>query len=175
MYLWRRIRKAMKYIFLGYMGAGKTTLGKSFANAKKIPFTDLDELLEEVLGTSVGEFMEEKGELAFRKKEHEVLLDWIETSSEEAVLSLGGGTPVFYGHMDVLNEVGETVYLDVSVAELAKRLETDSDRPLLKDSGDKMEFIAKHLFERRPFYLQAKHRIKGDQLTLEDALALFEY
>lgn len=164
----------MKYIFLGYMGAGKTTLGAAFAAAKKIPFLDLDALLEQEIGGSIAEFMEHKGELAFRKKEHEVLMEWVKSSPEASVLALGGGTPVFYNHMETLNEVGETVYLDVSVAELAKRLEEDTDRPLLKNQGDKMEFIAKHLFERRPFYFQAKHRIQGDQLTIEDALALFD-
>ena len=164
----------MKYIFLGYMGAGKTTLGAAFAAAKKIPFVDLDALLEQELGGSIAEFMEQKGELAFRKKEHEVLMEWVKSSPEASVVALGGGTPVFYNHMETLNEVGETVYLDVSVAELAKRLEEDTDRPLLKNQDDKMEFIAKHLFERRPFYFQAKHRIQGDQLTVEDALALFD-
>ncbi|MGB1184729.1 MAG: shikimate kinase [Schleiferiaceae bacterium] len=164
----------MKYIFLGYMGAGKTTLGAAFAAAKKIPFVDLDALLERELGGSIAEFMEQKGELAFRKKEHEVLMEWVKSSPEASVVALGGGTPVFYNHMETLNEVGETVYLDVSVAELAKRLEEDTDRPLLKNQDDKMEFIAKHLFERRPFYFQAKHRIQGDQLTVEDALALFD-
>jgi len=164
----------MKYIFLGYMGAGKTTLGAAFAAAKKIPFVDLDALLEQELGGSIAEFMEQKGELAFRKKEHEVLMEWVKSSPEASVVALGGGTPVFYNHMETLNEVGETVYLDVSVAELAKRLQEDTDRPLLKNQDDKMEFIAKHLFERRPFYFQAKHRIQGDQLTVEDALALFD-
>jgi len=165
----------MKYIFLGYMGAGKTTLGAAFAAAKKIPFLDLDALLEQEIGGSIAEFMEHKGELAFRKKEHEVLMEWVKSSPEASVLALGGGTPVFYNHMETLNEVGETVYLDVSVAELAKRLEEDTtDRPLLKNQGDKMEFIAKHLFERRPFYFQAKHRIQGDQLTMKDALVLFD-
>jgi len=156
------------------MGAGKTTLGASFAAAKKIPFVDLDALLEQELGGSIAEFMEHKGELDFRKKEHEVLMEWVKSSPEASVVALGGGTPVFYNHMETLNEVGETVYLDVSVAELAKRLEEDTDRPLLKNQDDKMEFIAKHLFERRPFYFQAKHRIQGDQLTVEDALALFD-
>lgn len=164
----------MKYIFLGYMGAGKTSLGSSFAAAKKIPFMDLDAMLEQSFEMSVVEFMELKGELAFRKKEHEILMEWIEHSPEDVVLSLGGGTPVFYDHMDVLNAVGETVFIDVSLAELAKRLEKDTNRPLIKNQGDKMEFIAKHLFERRPFYFKAKHRIQGDQLTVEDALALFE-
>lgn len=168
MYLCEANHKFMIYILLGYMGSGKSTLGKALAEEQNIPFYDLDVMVEEAVGRSISSLIEEKGELAFRKKEHEVLEQWIENRPQRAVLALGGGTPVFYNHMDSLNEVGETVYLDVSVMELAARLEDVSDRPLLQNADDRAEFVAKHLFERREFYLKAKHRLKGDALCVDD-------
>jgi shikimate kinase len=72
--------------------------------------------------------------------------------------------------MTFCNEVGRTVWLDVSVGELAQRLQYDTDRPLLQNENDRVEFIAKHLFERRPYYYQAQHRIAGDNLQVSDLL-----
>ena len=86
-------------------------------------------------------------------------------------MALGGGTPVFYDHMALLNEVGRTVFLDVSIGELAQRLKGSTDRPLIKSHEDLVEFVAKHLFERRPYYSQAQVRVKGDDLEVKDLTA----
>lgn len=163
----------MIYILLGYMGSGKTSLGKAVSELKNIPFFDLDQQIEASLGTSIADFIDKKGELVFRKLEHEQLLSLLENIPSESVLAVGGGTPVFYDHMDLLNHAGITVYLDVSVLELAKRLKNDVQRPLINNQDDLAEFVAKHLFERRPYYSRAMHRIKGDQLTAEDVLSCF--
>jgi shikimate kinase len=114
--------------------------------------------------------MADKGELAFRKVEHSVLERLLAEDQDNVVVALGGGTPVFYNHMEVLNAAGTTVFLDVSVVELAHRLEKDMDRPLINGKDDVAEFVAKHLFERRPFYSLAQHRVKGDALTVEAIL-----
>jgi shikimate kinase len=160
-----------KIIFvLGYMASGKSTLGAALAKELGRPFYDLDVEIERELGTSISKYMEEKGELSFRKKEHEALLNLVERAPKDAVIALGGGTPVFYDHMTFCNEVGRTVWLDVSVGELAQRLQYDTDRPLLQNENDRVEFIAKHLFERRPYYYQAQHRIAGDNLQVSDLL-----
>ena len=162
-------------VLLGYMGSGKTTLGKVLANQLGYRFLDLDQELVAHLGTSVRDFIETKGELAFRKAEHAVLLSILDQHQEEVVLALGGGTPCFYDHMTLLNAWGHTVYLEVSVKELARRLEPQlSERPLLKASTDLMEFVAKHLFERGHFYAEAKQRITDDQLTVEKLVSLLE-
>jgi len=160
----------MRYFLLGYMGSGKSTLGKALSQDLGVNFVDLDELITEDIGKSITSFMEDKGELAFRKVEHDVLERILMSGAEDVVVALGGGTPVFYNHMEALNAAGTTVFLDVSVVELARRLEKDVDRPLIKDKGDVAEFVAKHLFERRPFYGLAQHRVKGDALTVEDLL-----
>jgi shikimate kinase len=160
----------MRYFLLGYMGSGKSTLGKALSEHLGADFVDLDERITEDIGKSIASFMEDKGELAFRKVEHNVLERFLTGGAEDVVVALGGGTPVFYNHMEALNAAGTTVFLDVSVVELARRLEKDVDRPLIKDKGDVAEFVAKHLFERRPFYSLAQHRVKGDALTVETIL-----
>ncbi len=160
----------MRYFLLGYMGSGKTTLGKALSEHLGVDFVDLDVRITAEIGRSIVSFMEDKGELAFRKVEHTVLERLLSESQEDVVVALGGGTPVFYNHMEALNAAGTTVFLDVSVVELARRLEKDVDRPLIKDKDDVAEFVAKHLFERRPFYSLAQHRVKGDALTVEAVL-----
>ena len=160
----------MRYFLLGYMGSGKTTLGKALSEHLGVDFVDLDVRITAEIGRSIASFMEDKGELAFRKVEHTVLERLLSESQDYVVVALGGGTPVFYNHMEALNAAGTTVFLDVSVVELARRLEKDVDRPLIKDKDDVAEFVAKHLFERRPFYSLAQHRVKGDALTVEAIL-----
>lgn len=161
----------MRIFLLGYMASGKSTLGAALADALNCAFVDLDGLLEGKLGMPVGAYIEEKGELSFRKAEHEALVSWFEEGPKDAVMALGGGTPVFYDHMALLNEVGRTVFLDVSIGELAQRLKGSTDRPLIKSQEDLVEFVAKHLFERRPYYSQAQVRVKGDDLEVKDLTA----
>lgn len=158
----------MRIFLLGYMASGKSTLGEALADALDYAFVDLDGLLEGKLGMPVGAYIEQKGELSFRKAEHEALVSWLEEGPKDAVVALGGGTPVFYDHMALLNEVGRTVFLDVSIGELAQRLKGSTDRPLIKSQEDLVEFVAKHLFERRPYYSQAQMRVKGDELEVKD-------
>lgn len=161
----------MRIFLLGYMASGKSTLGAALADALNCAFVDLDGLLEGKLGMPVGAFIEQKGELSFRKAEHEALVSWLEEGPKDAVVALGGGTPVFYDHMALLNEAGRTVFLDVSIGELAQRLKGSTDRPLIKSQEDLVEFVAKHLFERRPYYSQAQVRVKGDDLEVKDLTA----
>ena len=164
----------MRIFLLGYMASGKSTLGAALADALNVAFVDLDGLLEGQLGMPVGTYIEEKGELSFRKAEHEALVSWLEEGLEDAVVALGGGTPVFYDHMALLNEAGRTVFLDVSIGELAQRLQGSTDRPLIKSQEDLVEFVAKHLFERRPYYSQAQVRLKGDALGVAELRAALE-
>ncbi|MDA9052347.1 AAA family ATPase [Schleiferiaceae bacterium] len=160
----------MRYFLLGYMGSGKSTLGKVLSQRLGVGFVDLDVRITEQIGQSIASYMADKGELAFRKVEHSVLERLLTEDQDNVVVALGGGTPVFYNHMEALNAAGTTVFLDVSVVELAHRLEKDMDRPLIKGKDDVAEFVAKHLFERRPFYSLAQHRVKGDALTVEAIL-----
>ena len=161
----------MKVFLIGYMASGKSTLGKTLAKALALPFIDLDVEIERTEGTSISEIVDSKGELHFRKIESGVLNELLE-QNDTGVFALGGGTPVFYNHMELLNTEGETIFLDVPVGELARRLEGDIKRPLIQNKEDVAEFVAKHMFERRPYYSQAKHRIAGPSISVEELKAV---
>jgi len=161
----------MKVFLIGYMASGKSTLGKALAGALMLPFIDLDVEIERTERTSISEIVDSKGELHFRKIESGVLNELLE-QNDTGVFALGGGTPVFYNHMELLNAEGETIFLDVPVGELARRLEGDIKRPLIQNKEDVAEFVAKHMFERRPYYSQAKHRIAGPSISVEELKAV---
>ena len=142
------------------MGSGKSTTGKDLAKALGYEFIDLDQYIEQKYDTTITELFNQFGELGFRKREreslHEVLI------KPNVVLSLGGGTPVYYDNIDVINSHSESFYLRVQLPHLVKRLENKrSTRPLIAHLDDEQltEFVAKHLFERNPFYQKAKHTI----------------
>lgn len=147
----------MKRIFLiGYMGAGKTTVGKELSRRLGLSFIDLDCYIEGRYHKTVGQLFEEKGEEAFREMERRMLREV--ALFEDVLVSTGGGAPCFFDNMEFMNEIGITVYLKVSVDELAKRLEMcKNTRPVLKGrSGKELSaFIAESLQKRSPFYMKA--------------------
>lgn len=152
----------MKIVLLGYMGSGKSTIGQLLAAQLGIPFVDLDTYLEAKLGSSIPSIFASKGEIYFRKKEHE-FLEEVMASPTKQVIALGGGTPCYSGNMHtVLQHTPYVFYLMLPVPELAWRLQKEkANRPLIRDIPDAElpDFIGKHLFERRPFYSQATHTI----------------
>lgn len=164
----------MKIVLVGYMGSGKTTIGKLLANKLKISFLDLDEVIEQGLEDSISNIFNGKGEIFFRKKEHEYLIDVL-SKKEQLILSTGGGTPCYSGNMEtMLNLADHVFYLKVSIPGLVKRLLLEKEhRPLIKniDNGDLPEFIGKHLFERNNFYLKANHIIECDDKDPETLVA----
>lgn len=147
----------MKRIFLiGYMGAGKTTVGKDLARRMGLSFIDLDCYIEGRYLKTVGQIFAEKGEDAFRDIERRMLREV--ATFEDVLISTGGGAPCFFDNMEFMNEAGTTVYLKVSVEELAKRLETcKTTRPVLKGrSGNELRaFIGESLEKRTPHYMTA--------------------
>ena len=156
----------MTRIFLiGYMGAGKTTLGKAFARAIGLTFVDLDWYIEERYHKTVRQIFEERGEDGFRELEKRMLHETGEF--ENVVISVGGGTPCFFDNMDYMNAVGETVFLDVDVKVLFRRLKVaKQQRPLLANKTDEelMTFIVEALQKRLPFYSKAKYVFNGERL-----------
>jgi len=147
----------MKRIFLiGYMGAGKTTVGKDLAERTGLSFIDLDNYIESRFHKTVGQLFEEKGESGFREIEHRLLQEV--ASFEDIIVSTGGGAPCYLDNMEYMNNMGTTIYLKVSVDELVKRLELcKHTRPILKNrSGEELkEFITESLERRSLFYEQA--------------------
>ena len=162
-----------KIILLGYMGSGKTTVGKLLANSLELPFRDLDDVITTRLHATIPEIFEEKGEIFFRKKEAEILEEILQTP-RSLVLASGGGTPCYGNNLDAMLAHGSTViYLHYSVPALAERLLAQRDqRPMIShiSDDDLPEFIGKHLLERSPYYNKADLIIKADGLSPEELL-----
>ncbi len=157
----------MKRIILtGYMGAGKTTVGKELAKALNMTFYDLDWYVESRMRQTVKNIFDERGEEGFRKIEHNMLHEVAEF--EDVVISCGGGTPCFFDNMDYLNKQGETVYLKASPEVLREHLKMGKGvRPLLlnKSESEILEFIKEQLADREQFYLKAKHVLSVNQMN----------
>ena len=150
---------------IGYMGAGKTTLGKAFARAMGLTFVDLDWYIEERFHKTVSQLFAERGEEDFRELEKRMLHEVAEF--ENVVISTGGGTPCFFDNMEYMNSMGDPVFLDVDVNVLFRRLKVaKQQRPLLAQKNDEelMEFIVGALQKRMPFYTKAKHVFNAEKL-----------
>ncbi|XLS30356.1 shikimate kinase [Flavobacteriaceae bacterium M23B6Z8] len=159
-------------ILIGYMGSGKSTLGKVLASELQKEFFDLDALIEEREQHSIRDIFEKKGEIYFRKLERKVLEELLNKNSD-IILSLGGGTPCFGDNTEIIKKASQNVfYLKLSVQELTKRLlKEKEDRPLishLKSEEALEDFVRKHLFERNFYYLQAHHVLNADAKLPEE-------
>ena len=155
----------MNRIFLiGYMGSGKTTVGKLLAARLGYSFIDMDVHIEEKLFKSVSQIFAEFGEEQFRLLEQQSLHEIAQF--DHAVISTGGGAPCYFDNMDYMNGRGYTVYLKLSPEELAERLETShaNKRPLLANrKGEELkQFIAEGLAGRESFYAKAAYTVSGD-------------
>lgn len=153
----------MKIVLLGYMASGKTTVGKVLSKKLFLPFIDLDKYIAKREQASIAEIFNEKGEIYFRKKEHQYLKELL-ASDSKFVLSLGGGTPCYAGNMDIITSNNDTIsiYLEANIPTIIERLHHGKEkRPLVaRLTNDKLtEYVAKHLFERRNFYQKAKHKV----------------
>lgn len=162
----------MTPVFLiGYMGCGKSTLGRNVSIMTGIPFIDLDNYIETRYHATVREIFALHGEAGFREIEQRMLHEVGEF--EDVIIACGGGTPCFFDNMDYMNEAGTTVFLDTSLPKLHTRLMRGRHkRPLIadKDECQLREFIVEALEKRRPFYSQAKINFKGDNLETEQQI-----
>ncbi|MCM1108191.1 MAG: shikimate kinase [Clostridium sp.] len=148
----------IRIALIGYMGAGKTTIGRILAKELDVPFYDLDWYIEERFHKTVAQIFAEKGEDGFRQMEQQMLHEVAEF--ENIVLSCGGGTPCFFDNMDYLNQQADTVYLKASPEILFQHLKMGkSERPLLKNKTEEemIRFIRESLTEREAFYSRARH------------------
>lgn len=147
-----------RIIIVGYMGAGKTTVGKVLAKDLGLQFYDLDWYIEGRMRKTVPQIFAERGESGFRTVERNMLHEVAEF--EDVVVSCGGGTPCFFDNMEYLNQQGDTVYLKATPEVLYSHLKMGRvERPLLKNkSAEEMQaFIKEQLSQRESYYLQAKH------------------
>lgn len=147
-----------RIILIGYMGAGKTTVGKALAKELRMPFYDLDWYIESRMHKTVKAIFDERGEAGFRKIEHNMLHEVAEF--EDIIISCGGGTPCFFDNIDYMNRQGETVYLKATPEVLYGHLKMGKTiRPLLlnKTADEVQVFIREQLAQREPYYSKAKY------------------
>ena len=147
-------------ILIGYMGAGKTTLGRHLAQSLEVDFIDLDWWIENRFHKKIPDIFAEQGEDRFREVERKMLHEVAEF--ENIVLSCGGGTPCYSDNMEYMNTVAETVWLRATPDVLQTHLGMGkSIRPLIqgKTPDELHDFIVKSLQQREPYYTQAKHVI----------------
>jgi shikimate kinase len=162
----------MKIFLIGFMGSGKTYLGKQLASKLGYLFVDVDSVIENTEGATIPQIFEKKGETYFRKIESERLQGlgkW-----DEAIVSTGGGAPCFHENMEWMNAHGITVYLKTDPNILLNRLKSETEnRPLLKGKTDAalLDFIKNKIVDRTPFYEKAKIIVEqnedGDEIIFE--------
>lgn len=159
-----------KVILVGYMAVGKTTIASLLSEKIGLKMVDLDNLIEEKTNLSVSEIFEQKGEIFFRKVEHDFFKELIE-KDEQLIISTGGGTPCYANNHLLINSNNTiSIYLKASIPIIFERLKSDKiNRPLVVNQSDEelKEFIAKHLFERSYFYNQATFKISVDNKNPE--------
>ena len=164
----------MKVFLLGFMGAGKTSIGKKLAKKLGFSFIDLDKTIEEKCGKSVSLIFAENGEADFREKEATILRN-ITNDKTSAVVSLGGGTPCYHRNMELVNSSGISIYIKLSNQSIFNRLKNAKvNRPLIKNMDDNSlhEFIVTKVKEREVFYNQADYIVKGESLKVESLMSL---
>ena len=150
---------------MGFMGAGKTTLGKALAKDLGVSFIDLDQYIESRYMKSVSQIFAARGEQGFREIESRMLREVGEF--DDVIVSCGGSTPLIGDNMDYMLEHGQTVYLKCNNSTLLNRLKVArSQRPLIASKSDEQlaEFIESETARREPSYLRAAYVCPGDRL-----------
>ena len=149
-----------RIILIGYMGSGKTTVGRALAKELGLPFYDLDWYIESRMRKKVSQIFAEQGEEEFRRIERNMLHEVAEF--EDVVISCGGGTPCFFDNIDYLNQQAQVVYLRCEPEVLHKHLLMGKgDRPLLKGKtpDELIEYIRQQLELREPYYTKARYTL----------------
>lgn len=140
-------------VLIGFMGCGKSTVGKKLANAFSYEFADTDALIEEAYGKSISKMFEEDGEAYFRNAETE-LLRKLANEAEGLILATGGGMPMREENAELLRKTGTVVFLEASIETILERLQNDTGRPLA--DGEDREARLRPLYEKRlPVYRAA--------------------
>ena len=164
----------MRIVLIGYMGSGKSTIGKLLAEKLQLDFDDLDSYIESKSDATIPEIFKEHGEIYFRKIEHDYLNEILK-NKRRLVLATGGGTPCYSGNMhSMLVQSDAVIYLKLSIPKLIERLYKEKDkRPLIAHLGyeELPEFIGKHLFERSPFYAMAGHTVLCDTKSPDEIVS----
>lgn len=161
----------IRVMLIGYMGAGKTTIGKVLARDMGMEFYDLDDYIESRFHQKIPDIFAEKGEEGFREMEKRMLHEVAEF--ENVIISCGGGTPCFFDNMDFMNSRGETVFLDAPPEVLKEHLKMGKTvRPLIQGKTDEelTAYIEESLQKRIPYYQKAKHTLKIEVIHTQEQI-----
>lgn len=169
-----------KIFLVGYTGCGKTSLGRKVAKRLGVRFIDTDAAIEERENASVSDIFRYEGEEYFRKAER-LLLDDIANEDIAAIISTGGGMPVWGGNAERLNESGTTVYIRRTAEQIAGRLTPygRAKRPRLRglDDGQLVEFMERDIAMREPCYAKAQITLDGsahsDEELIEELIKIY--
>ena len=142
-------------VLMGFMGAGKTTIGKKLAKALECEFIDTDEWIEKEKGRKISDIFAEDGEAVFRDMETD-LLKRLQGREEKFVLSIGGGMPVREQNRALLRNLGIVIYLKTSKEEIIRRVSGNKNRPLLQ-GGDLEEKVTNLMNAREQIYVETAH------------------
>ena len=159
----------MRIYLIGYMGCGKSTLGRKLSKHLGMQFIDMDHYIEERNYKTIPQIFAEEGEAEFRKKERKALEELSEFT--DIVIATGGGAPCFFDNIDVMNNTGETIYLNIDPKILADRLlKSKTERPLIKGKSrdELVAFIDETLNKRNEFYNRAKYQITTPDMDLNE-------
>ena len=163
----------MRIFLIGFMGCGKSTIGKKLAKTLSCKFIDLDKYIERKTGESIQQIFKKKEEKYFRVLEIESLMEICK--SDNLVIATGGGTPCFFDNMQRILDKGICIYLNMEANNLTKRLSKEkSKRPLIENLTEKylVNFIRKKLVEREVFYNKANHIIQAKNISEKDIIKL---
>lgn len=163
----------MKPIFLiGYMGCGKSTMGRAVSALTGVPFIDLDNYIEQRFHITVKEIFAQRGEGGFRDVERRMLQEVADF--EDVIVACGGGTPCFFDNMEYMNSHGTTVFLNTPIDRLHSRLMRGRHkRPLIADKDDEelMTFIKEALAKRMEHYSKAQITFSSERLENKSEIA----
>lgn len=153
---------------IGFMGSGKSRLGRDLSKKMEIQNIDLDKFIESSMLMTVPEIFETYGEEEFRRIEHEKLKEL--SAFENVIISTGGGAPCYHNNMELMNATGTTIFLNPTIEKLVYRLlKSKNKRPLIDGMKEKelTAFCETKLKERLPFYEKAQFTINREELKLK--------
>ena len=157
-------------ILIGFMGCGKSSVGKRLAEKLNCDFLDTDELIEQQQNKSINDIFAQEGESAFRGMETECLRSLIEKGDNGFVLSVGGGLPIREINRELLRQLGDVILLQVSEDVVYKRLRNDKTRPLLQDKNPRGR-IADLMSARKGFYeAAATYIVNVDEKSFDEII-----
>lgn len=163
----------MRIYLIGYMGCGKSTLGRRLSQHTGLQFVDMDHYIEERNCKTIPRIFAEEGEAEFRNKERKALEEL--SQFNDIIIATGGGAPCFFDNIDVMNRSGKTIFMNIDPEILADRLlKSKTERPLIKGKSreELVAFIDETLKKRNKFYQQAHIQITQPDIDLNQLMSM---